>query len=242
MRISSGIDEAGLGPKVGSLFVVGVDVEGEIIGIKESKEVFRRSLSSYKLAEDMVLSVFDSLNLNFNDARSMFSYFFGSCEDFLDNVNIPAFGGEIIPLPFKVINLVPIRVPAKHLRKNRFKKDAEAICRIAHHLKGERIIAGLAGGYKDYSRFLKGWEKVGELVYSRDGRVLMFVKGADKKFGQVALSSIFAKYLREIEMLSLNRLLGFNEPIPKFSGYPSDKNLSALIKTLIDMKLEDFIR
>jgi len=242
MRIFSGIDEAGLGPKVGSLFVVGVDVEGEIEGIKESKEIFRRSLSGYKLAESIVLSVFDSLNLNFKDARSMFSYFFGFCEDFLDNVNIPAFGGGIVPLPFKVINLVPIRVSAKSLRKNRFKKDAETICEIANRLKGEKIIAGLAGGYKDYSGFLREWERLEELTYSHNGRILMFIKGADKKFGQVALASIFAKYLREIEMLSLNRLLGFNDPIPKFSGYPSDKNLSAFVKLLNDMNLGDFIR
>jgi hypothetical protein len=50
----SGIDEAGLGPKVGSLFVVGIDVEGDLSGIRESKEIFRRDIRGYGLGESIV--------------------------------------------------------------------------------------------------------------------------------------------------------------------------------------------
>jgi len=55
-----GVDEAGLGPRVGSLFVVGVAVVGDLGDVRESKEVFRRSLSTYARAEGLVLSVLRS--------------------------------------------------------------------------------------------------------------------------------------------------------------------------------------
>ncbi len=71
---------------------------------------------------------------------------------------------------------------------------------------------------------------------------MRFEVSADKNFGEVALASIFAKYLRELEMKALSTLLGFYETIPYFSGYPSDKKTESLIKTLKSLGLEEFIR
>jgi ribonuclease HII len=120
-------------------------------------------------------------------------------------------------------------------------EDAKAICEIAESLEGREIIAGIAGGFRDYGRFLKGWELDGKF-FRKEGKILRFEVSADKNFGEVALASIFAKYLRELEMKSLSALLGFYETIPYFSGYPSDKKTESLIKTLKSLGLEEFIR
>ncbi len=242
MTIFSGIDEAGLGPKVGSLFVSGVDVEGEIWGLKESKEIFRRNLKGYREGESLIISVFESMGFNFSNAKDIFDRFFGYGEDFLECVKIPAFGGEIRKLEFLVHSVVLRRIEAEKLKKNRFEGDAKAICEIALQLKGKTVICGLAGGYKKYERFLPHWKRKENLTFIRNDRTIKFVKSADKKFKEVALASLFSKYLREIEILGINRVLGFNEKIPRFSGYPADKNLKGFISLLRKHKLDKFIR
>ncbi len=240
--IFSGIDEAGLGPKIGSLFVVGVDVIGDLSGLKESKEVFRRDIKGYSYAESLVLSSFARMGYRFDNSYDLFLKVFGKADEIFKNVEIPAFGGKILQLPFEVINLVPMRLEAFKLRKNRFVEDAKAICKIADGLKGNTVIAGLAGGFRDYGRFLKGWEVLEKGIYKKGAKILRFERGADKRYKEVALASLFAKYFRELEMLSLNRFLGFGDKIPKFSGYPSDKNTQNLISLLKSKGLEHFIR
>ncbi len=242
MRIFSGIDEAGLGPKIGSLFVVGVDVIGDLSGLKESKEIFRRNIKGYSYAESLVLSSLAQMGYEFTNLYGLFLKIFGKTDEIFKNVDIPAFGGEIIRLPFKVISLVPMRLEASKLRKNRFLEDAKAICKIADGLKGNTVVAGLAGGFRDYGRFLKGWEVLERGVYKKGEKILRFERDVDKRYKEVALASLFAKYFRELEMLSLNRFLGFENKIPKFSGYPSDKNTQTLISLLKSKGLEHYIR
>ncbi|MDT7903704.1 MAG: hypothetical protein RQ967_00610 [Candidatus Caldipriscus sp.] len=237
----SGIDEAGLGPKVGSLFVVGVDVEGDLGGIRESKEIFRRNLRGYSVGEGIVISSLYGLGIPHRTAGELFYNLFGWAEGFLYELEIPTFGGKYLDLPFRVIRISARRIPAKNLRKNRFLEDAKAICEIAESLEGREIIAGIAGGFRDYGRFLKGWELDGKF-FRKGEKILRFEVSADKNFGEVALASIFAKYFRELEMKALSTLLGFYETIPYFSGYPSDKKTESLIKTLKSLGFEEFIR
>mgnify|MGYP000072193430 CR=1 FL=1 len=238
----SGIDEAGLGPKVGSLFVVGIDVEGDLSGIRESKEIFRRDIRGYGLGESIVLSALRSLGIPHGSVGELFYKLFGWSESFLYEQKIPSFGGEYLNLTFKVKGIFAERITAEKLRKNRFLEDARVICSIAEKLNGKEVIAGMAGGFRDYGRFLKGWERLDGVTYRKGEKILRFAVSADKKFKEVALASIFAKYFRELEMKSLNRILGFDGIIPHFSGYPSDRKTEDLIKLLKSSGLEGFIR
>ncbi len=238
----SGIDEAGLGPSVGSLFVVGVDVEGDLEALRESKEIFRRNPKGYRFGESLVISALNDIGIVHKNAGEIFHRLFGRAEDFLYNIEIPTFGGEHIQIPFKLNGIFARRVLARNLRKNRFLEDARAICEIAENLSGKEIIAGIAGGFRNYDKFLQGWEKLDTRSYRKGEKVLRFEISADKKFKEVALASIFAKYLRELEMKALSTLLGFKGNIPYFSGYPSDKKTESLMKKLKEMGLWEFLR
>ncbi len=240
-----GVDEAGLGPKVGSLFVVGVAVEGELGDVKESKEVFRRSFRTYARAEGIVLSVLRTLGLYSRSVADAWEKVFGRRNELYEGMEFPVFGGEEMGLPFRVKRLIAMEIPAHHLRRHRFLKDAKALVDISLKLNCGRVISGLAGGVKHYERFLAGWDrkvKEGAITYRREGREILFVKGADKRFKEVALASIFAKYFREVHMMAVNRLAGFSGDIPVASGYPADPDTHHLIKRLLNLGFANLIR
>jgi len=240
-----GVDEAGLGPRVGSLFVVGVAVVGDLSDVRESKEVFRRSLSTYARAEGLVLSVLRSLGLYSRSVADTWERVFGRRDTLYDGMEFPVFGGKGMDPPFRVEKLLAIEVPAHHLRSHRFLKDAKALVDISLRLNCRRVVSGLAGGVKRYERFLPGWErrvKGDALVYRKGGREILFVKGADRRFKEVALASIFAKYFREVHMMAVNQIAGFSGEVPVASGYPADPDTGELVGRLLSMGLGRLVR
>ncbi len=240
-----GVDEAGLGPKVGSLFVVGVAVEGDLGDVRESKELFRRSLSTYARAEGIVLSVLRTLGLYSRSVADAWEKVFGRRNELYEGMEFPVFGGEEMGLPFRVKRLIAMEIPAHHLRRHRFLKDAKALVDISLKLNCSKVISGLAGGVKHYERFLAGWSRSVEaerIVYRRGEREILFVKGADKRFKEVALASIFAKYFREVHMMAVNRLAGFSGDIPVASGYPADPNTRHLVERLVKLNFTKLLR
>lgn len=240
-----GIDEAGLGPRVGSLFVVGVAVEGDISGVKESKEVFRRSVRTYARAESLVLSALRDLALYSPSVPDLWKRVFGRSHHMYDGMRLPMFGGKLLNLPFRIRYLVAFEIPAHALRSHRFLKDAHALVMAAERLPCGRVVSGLAGGVKHYERFLRGWrreERGGEIRYIRDGKEITFVRGADRKFREVALASLFAKYFREVHMMAVNRQVGLLGDIPKASGYPADPHTPVLVGRLLSRGLTWLVR
>ncbi|NPA80717.1 MAG: hypothetical protein GXO29_06690 [Thermotogae bacterium] len=240
-----GIDEAGLGPLVGSLFVVGVKVEGDLSSVRESKEVFRRSLRTYAEGERVVLGLLKALGMYSPSVSETWRRIFGRSPAMLEGLRFPLFGGSPSPLPFRVLDVVAVEVEAFRLRSHRFVKDARAMVSIALGLNCPQVISGLAGGFKDYGRFLRGWD--GErledgILYRRGKRRILFLRKADARFGEVALASLIAKYLREVHMLALNRLVGLEGDIPPASGYPSDPMTPVLIERLIAAGRTEFLR
>ncbi len=240
-----GIDEAGLGPKVGSLFVVGVAVSGELRDVRDSKEVFRRSLRTYSRAEGVVLSALRGLGFRGDTVMDMWRWVFGRTSDLYEGLTLPVFSATVGNLPFKVHRLVAVEIPANHLRSHRFLKDASALADVALRLGCKRVISGLAGGVKYYGRFLPGWERFpedGGVSYRKGEQEIRFVKGADVKWKEVALASIFAKYFREVHMLAVNRAVGLEGDIPPASGYPADPQTPELVRRLIKRGLLHLIR
>ncbi len=240
-----GIDEAGLGPKVGSLFVVGVAVQGDLTGVKESKEMFRRSVRTYARAESIVLGALRDLSIYTPSVPELWRRLFGRSYHMYDGMTLPMFGGKPADLPFRVRHLVAFEIPAHALREHRFLKDAHALVRAAEGLPCTRVVSGLAGGVKHYERFLKGWRREegrGEIRYLRNGKEILFVKGADKRFREVALASLFAKYFREVHMMAVNLRVGLTGDIPKASGYPADPHTPILVGRLLREGLTWLVR
>ncbi|GEM_PF-1035151 len=240
-----GIDEAGLGPRVGSLFVVGVAVDGDLSEVKESKEVFRRSVRTYARAESTVLRALMDLGLYDPSVPVLWERLFGRSYHMYDGLTLPMFGGEPLDLPFEVKRIIAVEIPAHTLRTHRFLKDAHALVTIAERLPCNRVVSGLAGGVRHYERFLKGWrreEREGEIRYFREGREIRFVRGADRRFKEVALASLFAKYFREVHMMAVNRQVGLIGKIPRASGYPADPHTPVLIGRLLRRGLTWLVR
>ncbi len=229
-----GVDEAGLGPRVGSLFVGGVCVVGDLSLIRESKQVFRRSPKSYAWAEGLVMSVLERAGVWRENAYDLWCSLFGEGDWIYKGLNLPAFGGRPLKVGFEVLKVSVREVKAPHLRRNRFVKDARAIVEVSLDLLKvcDGVLAGLAGGFRRYEVFLKGWKKEeveGGYIFTNGGKSVRFERAADAKYKEVALASLIAKYLREIHMLAVNRLVGLEGVIPYASGYPSDGKTRRLI-------------
>jgi len=148
---------------------------------------------------------------------------FGRRDTLYDGMEFPVFGGKGMDPPFRVEKLLAIEVPAHHLRSHRFLKDAKVLVDISLRLNCRRVVSGL-------------------LVYRKGGREILFVKGADRRFKEVALASIFAKYFREVHMMAVNQIAGFSGEVPVASGYPADPDTGELVGRLLNMGLGRLVR
>ncbi len=111
-------------------------------------------------------------------------------------------------------------------------------------------MCGKLGGTKYYGRL---FERVGlkaTVIRERrgmssyrleDGREIHFILNGDDKFLPIAMASIVGKYIREVFMLLMNRLVGHDETIPWASGYRHDAKTRELMEKLLERYPENEI-
>ncbi|NPB02976.1 MAG: hypothetical protein GXO39_00985 [Thermotogae bacterium] len=240
-----GVDEAGLGPRIGSLFVVGVAVVGDLGVIRESKKMFKRSLSSYAKVEALLLGALDRSGVRPKTAYDLWLSSVGLAYPELKRIALPVFAKSMEYPNFLLKKLIIFEARAKQLIKNRFILDANHLTKASLRLGCRRVISGMAGNRRNYDPFLPGWQKrklPDGVAYERNGREILFLKDADDRFREVALASLFAKYFRELHMLAINWMVGFEGPIPVASGYPADPKTRSLAERLKTIGRHDLLR
>ncbi|RLD14259.1 MAG: hypothetical protein DRI22_03410 [Caldiserica bacterium] len=238
-----GIDENGYGPKIGPLVITGCATQKimEVPFAQDSKKIFKRSIRGYRILEEIALKVILASDYK---------------EEFLNEFSPPYWIKKFpkpFEFPFKVKTFI---IDVKDFNEEiKFKKKSEL--NFSYFLKiigemrcdGMEIFCGKIGGAKRIYRMWleKSFENVevlkeedDESIYnvSKDGMKLKisFLLNAEDRFFLCALSSIVGKYLREIKMLEISRMLGFESEIPYFSGY-RDKRTEEAIRRIKNIEV-----
>lgn len=102
-------------------------------------------------------------------------------------------------------------------------------------------MCGKLGGTRYYGRLFEGigvnvtaiQETRGISSYRvADGREIHFILNGDERFLPIAMASIVGKYVREVFMFLMNKLVGHDEPVPWASGYRHDAKTYQLMEEL----------
>lgn len=259
-----GIDENGYGPLLGPLVVTGVLLTlygadptsaSEIqtfsfpIPIRDSKELFRRSLSSYRLGESVVITILEVIGKRVPTLSALIrelSIKPLDLEDYgIQDVALPAFGGIVnkdlidyfekagIHIDEIVVNVIMPDIFNKIVEDlgNKALIDFKAFMEVKEKLSASCYLMGKVGGTSHYGRFFEIFNIKYEILkdsFSKssykleNGEYVHFILHADREYLPVTFAGIVGKYVRELIMLSLSRSLGFNADIPYASGYYHD--------------------
>ncbi len=261
----AGVDENGYGPLLGPLIVTGVSLRvkgadplsaSELKGyrfpipIKDSKELFKRSLASYRVGESVAITVLRICGKEFTslqgiiDGLSLRKFCLGNYG--IEDVDLPAFGGHMNEHLVRYLSnssifvealVVNILMPdefneAVTALGNKALLDFRSFMEVQKALDARFFIMGKIGGTSHYGHFFEHLgipfqlikESFGASTYKlQDGEIVNFILHADREYLPVTFAGIIGKYLRELIMYSLSRSLGLDTEIPYASGYYHDK-------------------
>ncbi len=255
-----GVDENGYGPLAGPLVVtrVVVEYEGEdpledlrlawfpTLPVRDSKEVFRRTLRSYARGEAVALWLLKEAGITPRSTRELWEVLTPeSAQDLLSgpwglDLPLPVWAertGEFPDLR-AAVRIVEIRsrllLPEALRGKNKHRMNLRAFLEHVEASGAPWALLGKLGGMVHYAPHLPEGTQIVEESRDRSvydtGRVtLAFVRNADSRLLPVAMASVVGKYVRELLMLSVNRLLGHDEAIPWASGYHHDPRTRMLV-------------
>ncbi len=255
-----GVDENGYGPRLGPLVVTGVvlryegeDPEEELhlrqgwpLGIRDSKQVFRRSVASYARGEALVLGLLDPPPPTL---EALMQRLYGDAQvdvwrasPYHADLSLPYWASGIRNLRSALDRrgLAVERVWGRvlwpeGLRRsgNKLQANLHTFLALVEESQPDWALLGRIGGMKHYAPHLpEGWQTLEEgpdsTYRAPDGKRLGFYLHADDRFLPVALASLVGKYVRELLMLAVNRNLGLEGPIPLASGYHHDPRTALL--------------
>jgi len=256
-----GVDENGYGPLAGPLVItlVVLEYEGEdpledlrltwfpTLPVRDSKEMFRRTLGSYARGEAVVHWLLKQAGIIPRSARELWEALAPESAQHL----LSGPWGLDIPLPVwakrtgsfpdlrPAVRILEIRsrllLPEDLRGKNKHQMNLQAFWEHVEASHAAWALLGKLGGMTHYAPHLPEGTRIVEesrdrSIYAMNGVTLAFVRNADRLLLPVAMASVVGKYVRELLMLSVNRLLGHDEAIPWASGYPHDPRTRTLVE------------
>lgn len=240
-----GADENGLGPKLGPLVVTGVVLEGGNLPsevLVDSKRVFNRSVRGYARGEALALRLVEEALGFLPETSRELAEALGLDVD-LGGRELPVWAeapyeGRLGAHWLKVRTFSPKEVNSG----NKFSLVVRAFFEFLNEAPWEEAVLGKVGSRVRYGLPGKLVESKDKSVYLWRGRKVGFYRDAER-FSAVAAASLVGKYVRELAMLRLNELLGYEGEIPWCSGYPGDRNTARALAKLKRLGLwEEWVR
>ncbi len=256
-----GVDENGYGPLAGPLVVTRVvmEYEGEApledlrlawfptLPVRDSKEVFRRTLRSYARGEAVALWLLKQAGITPRTTRELWEVLVPEIAPTFHagpwglDLPLPVWAKKAgnFPDPGAFGRIVEIRsrvlLPETLRGRNKHRLNLQTFLEHVNASGATWALLGKLGGMVHYAPHLPEGARIVEesrdrSIYQVDRLVLAFVRNADSRLLPVAMASVVGKYVRELLMLSVNRLLGHTEAIPWASGYHHDPRTRRLVE------------